>query len=92
MSIISDTVDPTFTNVPDNIIKYIASAANAPVEVTWTEPIATDNSGLIANLQSNHNSGETFGVGAPVATVSYTATDEAGNSAVASFTISIIVG
>ena len=60
--------------------------------MTWTEPVVTDNSGLTPDLQSNYNSGETFGVGSPVVTVSYTATDEAGNAAVASFTISVIVG
>ena len=87
-----DTVEPTFTSFPGDITKYIASAANAPVEVTWTEPVATDNSGVTPSIQSDHNSGQTFGVGDPIATVIYTITDEAGNTAMDSFTISVIVG
>ena len=70
---------------------YIPSAADAPVKVTWSVA-ATDNFGITPDLRSNHNSGETFGVGDPVATVSYTVTDEAGNTATNSFTISVIVG
>ena len=77
-------------NFPNNIVRYIR-ASDAPVIVTWFVA-ATDDLSDNPDLQSNHNSGERFGVGDPVATVSYTVTDEAGNTATNSFTISVIVG
>ena len=80
------------TNFPDNIVKYIASSDDAPVAVSWTEPTATDDSGVAPTLTPTHTSGTEFGVGNPSATVTYTATNAAGRTASNSFTISVIVG
>ena len=88
----SDTTDPIFTRFPDNIVKYIASSNDAPVAVSWTEPTATDDSGVAPTLTPTHTSGTEFDVGIPSATVTYTATDAAGRTAIQSFTISVIVG
>ena len=67
---------------------FIASSSDAPVEVSWTAPTATDTNGV--TLTSTHNPGDTF----PIANtpVTYTATDKAGNTAQVSFTVSIILG
>ena len=70
----------------------ITSEDEAPVVVTWTEPVATDDSGVTPVLVSTHTSGAEFEVGEPSATVTYTATDAAGNEVMQSFTISVIVG
>ena len=50
--------------------------------VNWTQPTATDNSG-IQTLTSTHNSGENFTIGNN--TVTYTATDDAGNTETCTF-------
>ena len=54
--------------------------------VTWTEPTATDNSGLLT-LTSTHIPGSTFNIG--VATVQYEAVDPYGNNMVETFTVTI---
>ena len=55
--------------------------------VTWEEPSASDNSGLVT-LTSNHNSGESFSVGNT--TVTYTAFDANGNNDSDIFTVTVI--
>ena len=54
--------------------------------VTWSEPTASDNSGLIT-LTSDYNPGLEFSIGNTY--VTYTATDPSGNSATLSFTITV---
>ena len=56
--------------------------------ISWTAPTATDNSGT-QTLTSTHNPGDSFPIG--TTTVTYTATDAAGNSANCSFDV-IVVG
>ena len=58
------------------------------VSVPWTEPTATDNSGMVPTVTQSHQPGDSFNVG--TTTVSYTFTDLAGNQAQCSFTV--IVG
>ena len=52
--------------------------------ISWTAPTATDNSGT-QTLTSTHNPGDSFPIG--TTTVTYTATDAAGNSANCSFDV-----
>ena len=52
--------------------------------ISWTAPTATDNSGT-QTLTSSHNPGDAFPVGST--SVTYTATDAAGNTATCSFVI-----
>ena len=54
--------------------------------VTWTVPVATDNC-VLDTLVATAQPGDTFALG--VSTVSYTATDSAGNSTTCSFTITV---
>ena len=53
--------------------------------VNWTEPVATDNSGLSPKVTTNYHSPQRFGKGAHV--IVYTAMDQSGNKATCTFTV-----
>ena len=53
--------------------------------VTWTEPTATDNSGMAATVTQSHQPGQSFPVG--TTEVTYTFTDQAGNQATCQFEV-----
>ena len=53
--------------------------------VNWTEPVATDNSGLSPKVTTNYHSPQRFGKGAHV--IVYTAMDQSGNKATCAFTV-----
>ena len=59
---------------------------SATAMVTWTEPIAIDNSRQVT-LTSTHNSPTTFEIG--TTTVAYTATDGCDNFVTASFNVTV---
>ena len=60
--------------------------------VTWNQATATDNSNIVTvtNTNPNLNSGAFLPLGAT--TITYIATDGAGNTATCSFTITVIEG
>ncbi len=80
-----DNVLPVITNMPANIV-YNEQDANCGESIHWNVPAATDNCQV--NLVASHNPGDVFPVG--TTTVTYTATDNAGNSATASFDITVV--
>ncbi len=82
---ITDTQNPTFAGCPSNqTVSNTVGSCGA--NVTWTAPTPSDNCpGVI--LTSTHNSGDFFTIGNT--TVTYTATDAAGNSTNCSFTINV---
>jgi len=82
---LQDTEDPSITNIPANIT--MDSDAQCTAVVTWDIPLANDNCG-VASLVANHNSGDLFDIGSTE--VTYTATDNCGNTSTASFTVTII--
>ncbi|MEP2944798.1 MAG: HYR domain-containing protein [Lentilitoribacter sp.] len=84
--VVSDTTAPTISGTPSDIATVATSASGA--NVTWTAPTASDNDS--ANLTSSHNSGDLFPIG--ITTVTYTATDPAGNQTQESFKITVIDG
>ena len=84
----TDEVDPVIVGSLTDITMYIASSGDVPVAVSWTAPTATDTNGV--TLTSTHNPGDTFQIGSTP--VTYTARDEAGNTAQVSFTVVIILG
>ncbi|MGV9011832.1 MAG: HYR domain-containing protein [Flavobacteriales bacterium] len=94
-----NTASCSFTiTVVDNIPPGIACPANITVNaaagscgkvVTYTAPVGSDNcSGVTTSRTAGLASGSTFPVG--VNTITYTATDAAGNTAFCSFTITVV--
>ena len=59
------------------------------VNITWTPPTTTDNYGMVT-LTSDYNPGDWFAIG--TTTVTYTATDASGNTAMCSFNVTILGG
>ena len=82
---ITDDEDPSISGMPLDISQS-NDAGYCTAEVFWTAPTAADNCG-VTTFTSSHNSGASFAVGST--TVTYTATDEAGNSTSASFTVTV---
>ncbi|PLW98668.1 MAG: hypothetical protein C0593_04915, partial [Marinilabiliales bacterium] len=82
---VADDEDPSISNCPSDIsISVNAMTCNAIA--TWTAPTASDNCS-ISSFASTHNSGDAFSVG--TTTVTYTATDAAGNTANCSFNVTV---
>ena len=80
--IVIDMERPVVSNLPASI--SVNTDAGLPTAtVPWTPPTASDNSLEGATLTSNYNPGAAFPIG--TTTVTYTATDGAGNRATASF-------
>ena len=77
---------PVIANCPDDIAQFLPDD-NSVVQVQWTVPTATDNSGLVPSVVATSTSGELFTVG--TTQVTYTFTDNTGNEAECSFTVSV---
>ncbi|MDX2302057.1 MAG: DUF4082 domain-containing protein [Microscillaceae bacterium] len=82
----ADNTPPLISNCPANI-SVNNDLAECAADVSWTAPTANDNSGSVT-LTSNFAPGTSFPVG--TSTVTYTATDAAGNQATCSFTVTVI--
>jgi HYR domain len=80
----SDITPPAITGCPTNISVSLSSGCSTAV--SWTAPTATDNCGDVT-LTSTHNPGHTFAKGTTL--VTYTATDDAGNTATCSFNVTV---
>ncbi|WP_242205980.1 HYR domain-containing protein, partial [Aestuariivivens insulae] len=82
--VIDDTTAPVISNCPLNItLNNIPGQCNNTA--TWTPPTASDNCSV--TITSTHNPGDSFNVG--TTTVTYTATDPAGNTDSCSFTVTV---
>src|SRR5690554_1655425 len=82
---VNDNEAPVFTACPSDIAQDV-DAGSCDAVVTWTAPTFTDNC-TGTTLTSTHNSGDTFPIG--TTTVTYTATDAAGNVQTCSFDVVI---
>jgi hypothetical protein len=80
-----DNQPPVITNCPADI-SVIASDANGAT-VNYTAPSATDNCSATIAMTAGKASGSVFPIG--VTTVTYRATDAAGNSVDCSFTVTV---
>ncbi|MBX2966649.1 MAG: HYR domain-containing protein [Cyclobacteriaceae bacterium] len=78
-----DNSPPAFNSCPLNVVQDVVSGCSRTV--SWTAPVVQDNCSF--TLTASHVPGTNFPVG--VTTVSYTATDQAGNQATCSFTVTI---
>ncbi|MDT0688272.1 Ig-like domain-containing protein [Salegentibacter sp. F188] len=82
----ADEVAPTFTNCPPDPVTVTTATGQCDVAAPFEMPEATDNSGDVeVELTSDLGFEDRFPIGEH--TVSYTATDEAGNSADCSFRV-----
>ncbi|MFP4488321.1 MAG: HYR domain-containing protein, partial [Bacteroidales bacterium] len=82
---IEDVTNPVIADCPSDII-VPADAGSCDAVVSWTEPTATDNCSL-ADFSGSHTPGSTFSVG--TTTVTYTATDDCGNTNICTFDITV---
>ena len=83
-----DTQPPIIACIND-ITSTVATGVGGQT-ITWTEPTATDNSGIVTLASRSHAPGSFFPVGSTQ--VTYTYVDGAGNSASCSFTVTIVEG
>lgn len=81
---VTDTEAPVITSLPAHI-SVATDNGQCEAVVSWAAAVATDN--CTATLSADHNSGDAFPLG--TTTVLYTATDAAGNTDTASFTITV---
>ncbi len=82
---VNDTENPVINGLPANItVSNDAGVCGA--KVNWTAATASDNCAG-ATIASSHVSGQQFPIG--TTTVTYTATDAAGNITTASFTVTV---
>ncbi|XP_033097160.1 mucin-12-like [Anneissia japonica] len=82
---VQDDEPPVLANIPSDIVHFAEINEDSTI-ITWDNPTASDNSGSTA-VTSTHSPGDSFGIGET--TVTYTATDDSGNSLEESFTITI---
>lgn len=82
-----DNEPPTIHNLPADIVVN-GTGANCSVPVTWTAPTATDDCSMAGEPLSQHVPGSNFSEG--VTTVTYTATDQCGNTRTASFRVTVL--
>ena len=79
-----DSSPPTINDCPPSSTYTVPIGTPSRV-VTWTEPTATDDSGVAPTVVSTHQPGESFPVG--TTEVIYIFADQEGNDATCSFTI-----
>ena len=83
---VKDSNAPVISNCPHDTTHYLPSN-KSDVQVTWNEPSALDDvtpASLIKRTQT-HTPGQNFPIGKTK--VTYTFTDEAGNTSVCSFNV-----
>jgi hypothetical protein len=81
---VQDTSPPVFSGCPANIT--VTPLLNCKALALWIPPTANDNCGT-PDVTSTHAPGSEFSAG--TTTVTYTATDDAGNTATCSFTVTV---
>ncbi len=80
-----DNTTPVFTSVVNNKV-FQAENGNCDFAAYWNIPAATDN--CLVSVTSTHNPGDIFPIG--TTTVTYTATDAAGNVATTQFDVTVL--
>jgi gliding motility-associated-like protein len=85
---VNDNVDPILTNCPNDITLSADENCEAVLS-TWNPPTATDNCTSSLVPVADYPLDYKFPIGAAT-TVTYTATDEAGNTATCSFDVTVV--
>ncbi|MDA9804373.1 HYR domain-containing protein, partial [Flavobacteriaceae bacterium] len=83
---VEDSIDPTIVSIPGDITVTNDSGACGAV-VSWTEPTTTDNCSSTISQTTGVANGLEFPVG--TTTVTYVATDTAGNTTQDTFTVTV---
>jgi hypothetical protein len=83
---VEDSIDPTIVSIPGDIAVNNDPGACGAV-VSWTEPTTTDNCSSTISQTTGVANGSQFPVGAT--TVTYVATDNAGNTTQDTFTVTV---
>ncbi len=87
-SCVGDTIKPFFERCPQNIVvNQSTTPVNNCTFVQWDAPLAFDNCG-VALMSSSWASGECFPIG--TTTVAYIASDSSHNTAICSFTVTVL--
>lgn len=81
--VVKDDQNPVFQNCPTDIV---ANTSGTTAIVKWGALTASDNCGNV-NITSTHSSGDQFNIG--TTPVSYTASDNAGNTTSCNFTVTV---
>ncbi|XP_022103968.1 sushi, von Willebrand factor type A, EGF and pentraxin domain-containing protein 1-like isoform X2 [Acanthaster planci] len=84
---IIDNEKPVFAWCPSSFSKEAPSGKDSLV-ITWSDPMATDNSGVNPTIDCQPASGNQFSIGDKLVTC--TASDSAGNQEQCSFTVTIM--
>ncbi len=84
---LADTTPPVIRFCPVSILTLNVPPGVIYRTATWTEPTATDNSGVTPTVMQSHHPGDTFLVG--TTEVTYRFSDMAGNSALCRFTVAV---
>lgn len=85
----TDILPPSFgATCPQSPLLIYAERGRFSADVNWTEPVAIDNSGVVA-VTSNYQPPRRFNQGTHL--ITYSAEDQSGKRAMCSFTIKVIV-
>jgi hypothetical protein len=84
---VTDNEDPTFVNCPQDLVVN-NDVDNCSANVIWSVPIAEDNCGATVAQTDGPAPGSTLPVG--VTPIEYTATDDAGLTAMCNFSITVL--
>ena len=87
-SLIVDLIPPSVACTAD--ITQVIPIGSMGVVVTWTEPVAMDNSGTVLLTVKTHSPGTLFETGSTV--VRYEYEDPSGNSASCEFNVTVTEG
>lgn len=83
-----DTTPPTVACIDD--LQQLIELGETGTVVVWSEPTATDISGVATVVSRSHMPGQMFTVG--ITTVTYIFADDAGNTAICTFNVDIVPG
>ena len=87
--VIPDSQSPTFgLSCPGSPLVAYAEQDMFTALVNWSEPVATDNSGVAPTVTSNYQSPQRFSQGTHV--ITNTAVDQSGNNATCKFQVQVL--
>lgn len=86
---VADTIKPVFPNGCPANLNVVSASGNCGANPSWTAPAVTDNCDQNLTIMTAPNSGGFLAVQAMPYVITYTATDDLGNSASCTFTVTV---